>query len=351
MKRRAVLAAVGVFWTAAASASSILPPGTQQFTDQNGTPLAGGTACFYVVGTTTPKQTWSDRAQSVPNTSPCVTLDSAGRAVIWGYGQYREEVYDQFGTLQWDKVTSDYVSDVQNGVFLYGGQSTTASLNAYQIVVSPTPPSYAAGQQFSWISNGTNTGTATLNVSGLGPEPLYKVSSGGPVPLAGGEIAEGNLVLTEYNGSLFQIIGQVPGVPAGAIACNDASGIGFWDNCNQTWTKAQRGGQAASAITPTAGTITLDMNSGQHFVVALDSTCPCTMANPTNLTAGQVGLIALEQDATGSRTTSWGTDFIWPSGTAPTLSTTPSVVDVFPYYVVNSTNLLMGTGGQDYTLH
>lgn len=336
---------------AAVLASSILPEGSQQFVDANGQPLVGGSVCLYVVGTTTPKLSWQDRAQSTPNATPCLTLDSAGRAVIWGYGQYREQVFDQFGNLIWDKPVSEYVSDVQNNLFNWGGQSTTAVANTYAIAVVPVPPSYVAGQEFEFVINAANSGPATLNVGSLGPKAMDKVGLAGPIALAGGELKAGNIVLVEYDGAEFQIISVTPTNPSG-FACNDSSGIAFWNNCNQTFTLSQRGGQSGGSITPTLDTFTLDFNSGQHFPLLLDHVnCPCTVANPTNISGavGQVGLLVVQQSSSGSDTIgTWGTDWKFPSGTAPTLSTGANAIDIFPYYVFSTTDILLGTGGLNY---
>lgn len=87
-----------------ALAQSLLPNGQQTFTDENGNPLAGGSVYFYVPGTTTAKFTYQDPGETVPNTNP-VVLNAAGRAIVWGVGEYREVVYDQFGTLIWDQLT------------------------------------------------------------------------------------------------------------------------------------------------------------------------------------------------------------------------------------------------------
>ena len=50
----------------------------QQYSDNNGNPLAGGLIYFYDSGTTTPKDTYSDEAQTVANANP-VVLDAYGR--------------------------------------------------------------------------------------------------------------------------------------------------------------------------------------------------------------------------------------------------------------------------------
>lgn len=85
--------------------TALLPNGQQQFTDNNGSPLSGGSVYFYEPGTTTPKTTYQNAALTVPNTNP-VILNSAGRAVIWGSGSFRQIVNDQYGNLIWDQVTS-----------------------------------------------------------------------------------------------------------------------------------------------------------------------------------------------------------------------------------------------------
>ena len=64
-----------------------------------------------------------------------------------------------------------------------------------------------------------------------------------------------------------------------------------------------------------------------------------TFANPTNDTAGQSGSIFLTQDGTGSRTASWGTDWDFIGGTAPTLTTTAAAVDRIDYVIKDATNI------------
>src|SRR5204863_10192530 len=49
----------------------------KQFLDANGIPLVGGLVYAYAAGTTTPSNTWRDRAQTVLNPNPIV-LDAAG---------------------------------------------------------------------------------------------------------------------------------------------------------------------------------------------------------------------------------------------------------------------------------
>lgn len=81
-----------------------LPAGQTQFCDAAGTPYANGQVFHYIPGSTSPKTTWQDPLEATANTNP-VVLDGAGRATIFGDGQYRQILQDQFGNTIWDKVT------------------------------------------------------------------------------------------------------------------------------------------------------------------------------------------------------------------------------------------------------
>lgn len=88
----------------AQSAATLLPNAEQTFVDSNGAPLAAGKVYFYIPNSTTPKATWQDSGEATPNTNP-VVLDSAGRAIIYGSGTYRQVVKDLFGNTIWDQLT------------------------------------------------------------------------------------------------------------------------------------------------------------------------------------------------------------------------------------------------------
>jgi hypothetical protein len=103
----------------------------------------------------------------------------------------------------------------------------------------------------------------------------------------------------------------------------------------QTYTAGQRG--EITALTDGA-TITPDFADSNNFSVTLGGNR--TLANPSNLVAGQSGSIFLTQDGTGSRVLSWGSywDFAG-GGIAPTLSTAASAVDRVDYIVRSSTSI------------
>jgi hypothetical protein len=86
-----------------------------------------------------------------------------------------------------------------------------------------------------------------------------------------------------------------------------------------------------------ASTITPDFAASNNFSVTLGTNA--TLANPSNLTAGQSGVIAITQDGTGSRTLAYGSKFKFAGGTAPTLTTTASAVDILTYYVESTSRI------------
>lgn len=98
------------------------------------------------------------------------------------------------------------------------------------------------------------------------------------------------------------------------------------------------GSLAPTITTLTDGaTITPNFNDSCNFTVTLGDSR--TMANPTNLVAGQSGSIFIVQDATGGRTLAWGTYWKFAGGTVPTLSTTANAVDRIDYIIKSSTEV------------
>ena len=80
-----------------------------QFCDANGNPYSDGTVDLYVLGTSTPKDTWIDPEGDALNTKPII-LDAAGRCIIWGDGDYRVVLRDAEGNLIYDQPSSTLVS-------------------------------------------------------------------------------------------------------------------------------------------------------------------------------------------------------------------------------------------------
>lgn len=86
-----------------------------------------------------------------------------------------------------------------------------------------------------------------------------------------------------------------------------------------------------------SGVDTYDASNG--FLAELTLTGNVTNFSVTNLASGHIYIITFVQDATGSRTLSGTSGFLWQGGTPPTLSTGAGSRDVFIFYY-NGTNLV-----------
>lgn len=97
-----------------------------------------------------------------------------------------------------------------------------------------------------------------------------------------------------------------------------------------TWTAGQRG---AFVTLTDANTVAVDLSLANNFNLTLGGSR--TLGVPINPVAGQTGVITVRQDITGSRTLAYTWPYMFPGGTAPTLSTGKLVLDQL-YYSVNS---------------
>ena len=100
-----------------------------------------------------------------------------------------------------------------------------------------------------------------------------------------------------------------------------------------TYTKQQAFGIATLTD---AASIVWDLADNQVATVTL--TDNRALANPTNQLGGATYVLIVKQDGSGSQTLSYGSDYMFPGGTAPTLSTGANDIDVL-CFVSDGTNL------------
>ena len=96
--------------------------------------------------------------------------------------------------------------------------------------------------------------------------------------------------------------------------------------------------------TPTS-TITLDLANGTVQIITLGGNVTFTF--PT-ATSGKSFILLLKQDATGSRTVTWPASVKYAGGTAPTITSTASRLDILSYFA-DGTNWYGVVVAQNYT--
>jgi hypothetical protein len=240
----------------------------------------------------------ADRTVTIPNQSGTVILSGNTSIVNADISTSAAIAFSKLATLSSGTILVGNGSNVATGVAVSGDVSLS---NAGVATVVSGSTSTAGKLQLTDSINSTSTTTA----------------------------ATPNAVKTAYDLANAALTSAAIGVTVQGYDADTAK-----TDVAQSFSKAQRG----SVVTLTDGaTITPDFSLGNNFSVTLGGSR--TLANPTNLTAGQSGVIVITQDGTGSRLLSYGGYFKFPGGTAPTLTTTASAVDVLAYYVDSSTRI------------
>lgn len=90
-------------------------------------------------------------------------------------------------------------------------------------VITLTPAiaitAYAAGQRFTFIAGGTNTGATTVNVSAVGAKDI-KRPDGASTALSAGDIVSGTIIDIEYDGTRFLLLNWQSGGALSALQIN-----------------------------------------------------------------------------------------------------------------------------------
>ena len=293
-----------------------------QFFDANGAPLTGGLLYTYAAGTTTNAVTYTSRAGTSNNTNPIV-LDAAGRtpAEIWmdGGALYKFLLKDsalvQIGSY-------DNIPAI-NDVTTINSLITVAGTNTLTGLATPALAAYAAGAQFSFVAQNTNTGAVTLDIDTLGAKSITKTGS---VALAANDLVAGSIALIEYDGTRFQLINPSSNsfkyiVEPTTVSATAATGTINYDVGTQSIVYYTTAATANWTINLRASS-TVSLNSlmaiGQTITVAFMATQGAT---PYYNSAVQVDGASVTPK--------------WQNGSAPTAGNANSV-DVYTYAIVKT---------------
>jgi len=132
------------------------------------------------------------------------------------------------------------------------------------------------------------------------------------------------------------------------LTADQASSVNWRENTADKLLNANAVWSSMSEVALVDGaTIAWDMVSGFDFIVTLGGNR--TISNPINTKVGQKGRLILQQDATGSRTVTWGANYKFANGVKPTLSTAANAVDVLYYDVRSSAYIIVSFAGRAFS--
>ena len=202
--------------------------------------------------------------------------------------------------------------------------TTAANTNtASAIVARDSSGNFSAGTITATLTGTASSATALATartiqgVSFDGTANITVATAGSGISVTGTAIA--NTGVLSVNGN------------AGAITNIAAT------NAVQSFTVAQRGTVSALGAV-SAGTTTLDLATANNFSLSLPAGGAVTLANPSNQTAGQSGVVTITQNSGTAATVAYGGNWKFQGG-APSVSTTLSSVNVIAYYVESSSRI------------
>lgn len=215
------------------------------------------------------------------------------------------------------------------------GTSTIASGDSYISDTNGTVTSVSGTTNRITVTNGTTAPVIDIAATYVGQSSITTVGTIGTGTWNGTVIgaAYGGTGVANNAASTLTISGNFGTTltVSGATALTlPTSGTVAVLGTAQTFTAAQRG---AFVTLTDAATVAIDLSLANNYNLTLGGNR--TLGVPTNPVAGQTGAISIRQDITGSRTLAYAWPYMFPGGSAPTLSTAALTFDQL-YYLVNS---------------
>jgi hypothetical protein len=235
------------------------------------------------------------------------TLETRGAfPLLFGIQGTERARIDSSGRLLVGTSTSPTVGDAQYGLLrTQGNTSTSSGFGLLSIARGLAPASITSGAEIGYIHFTANDGS-----------PFARIECS----------ADANAGVNDYPGRLvFSTTADGASSPTERV------------RISQNGVVTVKNGAVAEIGTLTDGaTVTPDFAANCNFTLTISGNR--TLANPTNITAGQTGSIFIIQ-GTGSNALSWGSYWDFTGGAAPTLSIASGAVDRVDYVVRTSTSI------------
>jgi hypothetical protein len=183
---------------------------------------------------------------------------------------------------------------------IQGAYASTGSSNAYVLTPTVALSAYVTGERYSFRSNFSNTGAATLNISSLGAKTIKKYTASGKADLAADDIRSGQPVTVEYDGTDLVMVTPVANTLTVAATQSDM------ETATSTTTAVTPGvvknhPGVAKAWVSFNGTGTLAVNASHNVSSVTDNnTGDYTVNFTTAFSSANYAVIALADIASGA---------------------------------------------------
>lgn len=212
--------------------------------------------------------------------------------------------------------------DLTSGLYTAGAAKVDVAISSSKIV--------------EWVTTGEVI-TGTLAASGH--VTFEGVTSAGATGTS-------NLVFSNSPTFVTPVLGAAAATTINGVTIPSTTDTVALLGTEQSFTK----NQAVTPVTVTISTVTFTpafANSNSFNIQLVHASCPCTIANPSGtIVPGADIVIAVQQSSSGSDTVgTWGSEYKFSGGTAPTLSTSANAIDLIPCHAWSTTDLLCSSVG------